>query len=60
MEYAEVRSVMTRKPGVGDHAPERHADHELASCCRGPVQIRRRAAVDPWLERIYQTALFDS
>jgi hypothetical protein len=53
MEYGEVRSVAALKPGVGDHAPERLADHEFG-------QIRRRAAIDPWLERIYRTTLFDS
>jgi hypothetical protein len=50
MEYGgEVHSVLASKPGVGDHDPERFADHE-----------RRRAAIDPWLERIYRTTLFDS
>jgi hypothetical protein len=49
MEYDEARSVVALKPGVGDHAPERLADHEFG-------QIRRRAAIDPWLERIYRTA----
>jgi hypothetical protein len=53
MEYDEVRSVVALKPGVGDHAPERLADHELG-------QIRRKAAIDAWLERIYRTAFFDS
>jgi len=28
MEHGEVRSVVALKPGVGDHAPERFADHE--------------------------------
>ena len=28
MEYGEVRSVMALKTGVGDHTPERFADHE--------------------------------
>ena len=28
MEYGEVRSVVALKPGVGDHTPERFADHE--------------------------------
>ena len=28
MEYGEVRSVVTLKAGVGDHTPERFADHE--------------------------------
>ena len=28
MEYGEVPSVMALKPGVGDHSPERFADHE--------------------------------
>jgi hypothetical protein len=28
MEYGEGRSVVALKPGVGDHAPERFADHE--------------------------------
>ena len=28
MEYGEVRSVMALKAGVGDHTPERFADHE--------------------------------
>jgi hypothetical protein len=51
--YDEVRSVVALKPGVGDHAPERLADHELG-------QIRRKAAIDAWLERIYRTAFFDS
>jgi hypothetical protein len=51
VEYGEVRSVVALKAGVGDHAPERFADHELG---------RRRAAIDPWLERIYRTTLFDS
>ena len=60
MEYGEVRRVLALKPGVGDHAPERFADHELGSCYRGLGQIRRRAAIDPWLERIYRTTLFDS
>jgi hypothetical protein len=60
MEYGVVRSVAARKPGVGDHAPERFGDHELRSCQRGFDQIRRFAATDPWLERIYPTALFDS
>ena len=35
MEYGEVRSVVALKRGVGDHAPERFADHELGSCYRG-------------------------
>jgi hypothetical protein len=48
------------KPGVGDHAPERFADHELGSRYRRLGQIRRRAAIDPWLERIYRTTFFDS
>ena len=60
VEYGEVRRVLALKPGVGDHAPERFADHELGSCYRGLGQIRRRAAIDPWLERIYRTTLFDS
>ena len=60
MEYGgKVHSVVATKPGVGDHAPERFADHELGSCYR-LGQVRRRAAIDPWLERIYRTALFDS
>jgi hypothetical protein len=29
MEYGEVRSAVALKRGVGDHAPERFADHEL-------------------------------
>ena len=29
MEYGEVRSVVALKRGVGDHSPERFADHEL-------------------------------
>ena len=33
MEYGEVRRVLAR--GVGDHTPERFADHELGSCYRG-------------------------
>ena len=28
MEDGEVRSVVALKPGVGDHTPERFADHE--------------------------------
>ena len=28
MEHGEVRSVVALKPGVGDHTPERFADHE--------------------------------
>ena len=28
MEHGEVRSVVGLKPGVGDHTPERFADHE--------------------------------
>ena len=32
----------------------------LRSCYRGLGQIRRTAAIDPWLERIYPTALIDS
>jgi hypothetical protein len=44
----EVRSVVALKPGVGDHTPERFADHELGSCYCGLGQIRRRAAIDPW------------
>ena len=28
MEYGELPSVMVLKPGVGDHTPERFADHE--------------------------------
>jgi hypothetical protein len=31
MEDGEVRSVVALKPGVGDHAPERLAGHELGS-----------------------------
>ena len=31
MEYGEARSVVALKPGVGDHAPERLAGHELGS-----------------------------
>jgi hypothetical protein len=49
MEYGNVRSVVALKPGVGDHAAERFADHELGSCYRGLGQIRRRAAIDPGL-----------
>ena len=61
MEYGgEVHRVVTPKPGVGDHAPERFADHELGSRYRGLGQIRRGAAIDPWLERIYRTTFFDS
>jgi hypothetical protein len=61
MEYGgEALSVVAPKLGVGDHAPERFGDHELGSCYRGLGQIRRRAAIDPWLERIYRTTLFDS
>lgn len=33
MEYGEVRSVVALKCGVGDHTPERFADHE-------PVEMR--------------------
>jgi hypothetical protein len=29
MEYGELRSVVALKAGVGDHTPERFADHEL-------------------------------
>ena len=29
MEYGEVRSVVALKAGVGDHTPERFADHEF-------------------------------
>jgi hypothetical protein len=60
VEHGMKRSVMVLKPGVGDHAAERFANHELGSCCRGRDQIRRRVAIDPWLERICPTALFDS
>ena len=60
VEYGEVRRVLALKPGVGDHAPERFADHELGSRYRRLGQIRRRAAIDPWLERIYRTTFFDS
>jgi hypothetical protein len=60
MEYGGEVHVVAPKPDVGDHTPERFADHELGSCYRGLGQIRRRAAIDPWLERIYRTALFDS
>jgi hypothetical protein len=28
MKYGEVRSVVALKRGVGDHTPERFADHE--------------------------------
>ena len=28
MEHVEARSVVALKPGVGDHTPERFADHE--------------------------------
>ena len=49
MEYGEMRRVVALKPGVGDHTPERFADHELGSCYRGLGQIRRRAAIDPCL-----------
>ena len=28
IKYGEVRSVVALKPGVGDHTPERFADHE--------------------------------
>jgi hypothetical protein len=31
VEDGEVRSVVALKPGVGDHAPERLAGHELGS-----------------------------
>jgi hypothetical protein len=32
MEYGgEVHRVVAQKPGVGDHAAERFADHELGS-----------------------------
>ena len=30
-----MRSVVALKSGVGDHTPERFADHELESHCRG-------------------------
>ena len=29
LEYGEVRSVVALKAGVGDHTPERFADHEF-------------------------------
>ena len=35
MEYGEARSVVALKRGVGDHSPERFADHEFPSKC-GP------------------------
>jgi hypothetical protein len=38
MEYGEVRSVVALKPGVGDHAPERFADHELGFVTAGPAR----------------------
>jgi hypothetical protein len=61
IEYGKVRSIVALKSGVGDHAAERFADHELGSRYpRWLGQIRRRAAIDPWLERIYRTTLFDS
>jgi hypothetical protein len=28
MKYGEVRSIVALKRGVGDHTPERFADHE--------------------------------
>jgi hypothetical protein len=31
MQDGEVRSAVALKPGVGDHAPERLAGHELES-----------------------------
>src|SRR5262245_29154268 len=39
MEYGEVRSVVALKRGVGDHTPERFADHELGSCYRGRSDV---------------------
>jgi hypothetical protein len=48
MEDGEVRSVVALKPGVGDHAPERFADHELGSHYRGldlPPDLRRSLVV---------------
>jgi hypothetical protein len=39
MEHGEVRSVVALKPGVGDHTPERFADHELGSCYGGGFDI---------------------
>ena len=48
MEYGgEVHRVVAPKPGVGDHAPERFADHELGSRYRGLGQIRRRGRYRP-------------
>ena len=40
VEYGKVRRVVALKRGVGDHTPERFADHELGSCYRGLGQIR--------------------
>jgi hypothetical protein len=46
-----LKEEQLSKPGVGDHTAERFADHELG--------YRGRTAIDPWLERIYRTTLFD-
>jgi len=40
VEYGKVRRVVALKRGVGNHTPERFADHEPGSCYRGLGQIR--------------------
>ena len=46
VEYGEVRRVLALKRGVGDHTPERFADHELGSCYRGGSDRNQRAIDD--------------
>ena len=40
VEYGEVRRVLALKRGVGDHTPERFADHELGSARNRQSQIQ--------------------
>jgi hypothetical protein len=39
VEYGEVRRVLALKRGVGDHTPERFADHELGYVTAGSAKF---------------------
>ena len=55
MEYGEVRSVMPLKPGVGDHTPERFADHEPRRNANHPSLLGVKAEnVDTTAEQLWQ------
>jgi hypothetical protein len=51
MEGGEVRSVVALKPGVGDHTPEKFADHEKTSAAVSVSLRGKRRFSDVNVER---------